>query len=146
MLQLSSCFFWVTSFIYPSEHHMHPLETNLSRAIICLIANFAMMRYYGGELNLKDPQTYFYATCRCVTNTLYGMFVAGLMFYLPMPIIHTISSSSSIHTAAIEHYCFGVSISLRSRWLILVSVLGVMLQANGEYISMKIWHTDSNHN
>lgn len=46
----------------------------------------------------------------------------------------------------IYSHCFGVSISLRSRWLILVSVLGVMLQANGEYISMKIWHTDFNHN
>lgn len=84
------------------------------------------------------------ATYRSLTNTLQGMFVALLMYYLPMPIIHTISSSSSIFTAMIEHYFYGVHLSNRSKVLILVSVFGVMLQANGEYITRWLWsHGDT---
>lgn len=41
------------------------------------------------------------ATYRSLSNTFQGMFVALLMYYLPMPIIHTISSSSSLFTAMI---------------------------------------------
>lgn len=139
VLQLMSCFFWVSSFIYPNEKRMHPLETSLSRAIVCLIANYAIMKYQGGTMDLRDPKTNFYATYRSVTNTFQGMIVAFLMFYIPMPIIHTISSSSSVFTAAIEHYCYGLDISNRSKILILVSIFGVMLQANGEHISHAIW-------
>lgn len=68
------------------------------------------------------------------------MLVAYLMFYLPMPIIHTISSSSVIFSAAIEHQLYGVHLSRKSQWLILVSVIGVMIQANGEYITQVIWN------
>lgn len=110
---------------------MHPLETNLSRAIVSLILNYGILRYYGGTLDLRDTKTYFYVNYRSLTNTLQGLIVALLMYYLPMPIIHTIAATSTIFTSAIEHYCYGLHISNRSKVLILVSVLGVMLQANG---------------
>ena len=107
-----------------------------------VIANYLLMYYYNGTLNLKGSKSWFYASCRSFTNVVQGMLCALLMYYLPMPIIHTITATSTVYTANIEHYCYGVPMSDRTKWLALLSIVGVMLQANGEYLSHALWPSD----
>lgn len=139
ILQLVSTFLWASSFIYPNEHRMHFMETNLSRALVGFYANYLIVWYYGGSINLRDGKNFFYATFRSVANTVTGIFNALLMFYLPMPIIHTIASLTTIYTVNFEHYCFGITMTSRTKRLALISVIGVVLLSNGEFISHKIW-------
>lgn len=142
ILQIASCVFWTFSFIFPNEHRMHFLETNLSRAVVGVAANYLLMWYYNGSLDLMKGSNLFYASCRSFTNVVQGMLCTLLMYYLPMPIIHTITSTSTVYTANIEHYCYALPMSSRTKWLALLSVLGVMLQANGHYLSHLLWPRD----
>ena len=98
---ISSTLFWTSGFIYPSEHNIHPYESNMGRSMVGIIINYLLMRYYNGNIDIRDNKETLYLYIRIITNSLNGIFVALPMFYLPMTVIHTVACTSTVITATI---------------------------------------------
>lgn len=75
---------------------------------------------------------------RNVIMVFQGIVYAWCQFYLPLPIAVTLNSTSPIFATIFDRVLNGVSINRTQAIWLTVAFLGVVLVANGEYLSYMI--------
>lgn len=93
---------WNVSFIYPSEHKIGPLATNLSRGLGMVFLN--SIGLYWRDFISSQPSTHkalgkkeaALLFVRHVILALYGFGFAESQFYLPSPVLYTIYFSGPL--------------------------------------------------
>jgi drug/metabolite transporter (DMT)-like permease len=64
-----------------------------------------------------------------------GLAYAWVQFYLPLPIVLTLNSASPIFTAIFDTILYGVHLNWAQKLWLALAFLGVMLTANGNYLT-----------
>ena len=69
---------------------------------------------------------------------LQGLVYAWVHFYLPLPIVLTLMASSPIFTAIFDKFINGIELNKVQIIWFAIAFLGVILTANGNYLSFVI--------
>jgi drug/metabolite transporter (DMT)-like permease len=126
---------WTIGYIFPNEHKFHPVTTNLVRGITVTIISYIIARYQGIDLTFGSAHNFKYQMLRNSIMVLQGIVYAWCQFYLPLPIAVTLNSTSPIFATIFDRVLNGVSINRTQALWLTVAFLGVVLVANGEYLS-----------
>jgi len=131
-LMALSCFFWVSSYIYPNEHAVHFIETTLVRSLVGVFANYTAGKIVGNtfEFKTKTKTDRFYLHSKSIIVSFYMTFIPFCMFYLPLPIIYTITSGLLINVAVIDYLKNGIKINKFGKIGICFGIFGIILIAN----------------
>ena len=65
---------------------------------------------------------------------VHGFMIAFSQFFLPLPIVHTISTASNLFVFLWDYWLFGVKINKTQKLGIFVGIIGVLLVVNGRII------------
>jgi drug/metabolite transporter (DMT)-like permease len=57
--------------------------------------------------------------------------MAGVQFYLPIPIVHTLSCTGALFVFAIQYFYGGVKITRQQGISVLIAFSGILLTVNG---------------
>lgn len=125
---------WPLSFVYPSEHNLNPLETNLTRGIITMFSHFLMIRFFGYSFNLKTSHNFKYNLRRTLITCVHQFILTGSLFVLPFPIVFTLNSSCVLFVFVLDYYLFQVEINRKQIQGVVLGFLGVLLTINGEFL------------
>ena len=134
---LISSFSWVYGYVYANEHKFSPVETNLSRSLIMVIGAFILCRLMGLNIEFKSPQSWNTLLKRHISFILQGLTVAGVQFFLPLGITHTICAIGPIVTLVMQRIIRkseAPSISGPKLQGCFIAVIGLLLTPNGKFI------------
>jgi drug/metabolite transporter (DMT)-like permease len=68
---------------------------------------------------------------RHILLTTYGFVFAQCFFYLPINLVHTISSSGPVFVLIIDYFLYNIEISKKQLIGVLISSIGMLLAVNG---------------
>lgn len=66
--------------------------------------------------------------------SVYALAMPCMMFYLPMPVVHTIAGSSIVVVSILDYLIYGVKINRTGIIGIFLGLLGVLIMANDSII------------
>jgi drug/metabolite transporter (DMT)-like permease len=122
------------SFIYANDHKVNPMETALLRGLASVFINFGIARYYDMTLDFKYDITFKNMLKRNVILVIHGLAIAAAQFYLPLPVVHTISFFSPIFIIILDYFENGVKINRKQLFCLLTGVLGIFCTVNEDLI------------
>lgn len=134
VIQVTSCFFWTLSFIYPNNHNMHFSETLIAQGAMGTLFNFVFLAIQNKSLDVKDKEQFRILSTRNFNNVVFRMAIISVMFFVPANIVHTVASSATVSVTVMESILYGVSISFMSKIMMILSLVGISLQASSKYI------------
>jgi hypothetical protein len=100
----SSQVLFTLGFIFANDNKINPIETSLLRGIASVILNYSMARYYDMTLDFKYDVTFINVFKRNFIMVLHGLAMGTAQFYLPLPIVHTISFFAPIFIFVIDFF------------------------------------------
>ena len=100
----TSQFLFTFGVIFSNDNKVNPIETSLVRGIASVILNFIIARYYDMTLDFKYDVTFNNLFKRNFIMVLHGLAMGTAQFYLPLPIVHTISFFSPIFVFIIDYF------------------------------------------
>lgn len=109
-------------------------EVMLSQGITSLIINYLFIAYHSESVEVENQETRKYLLIRNVLHSIFRGLIIVVSFYLPSPIIHTISASSSISSSIIESFLYNIILSTKIKFAMVFSLIGVFFQANNQYL------------
>jgi drug/metabolite transporter (DMT)-like permease len=118
------------SFIYANDNKVNPMETSLLRGLASVLINFGIARYYDMTLDFKYDVTFSNMIKRNVCLVIHGLAIAAAQFYLPLPVVHTISFFSPIFVLIIDYFENGVKINSRQVYCVVASIIGIICTIN----------------
>lgn len=125
---------WPLSFLYVSQHHFSPFQTNLARGVAICFSHILLCSFLGIDLNFKSWKDIKYLLIR---NTLIGMhqyFYSWLHFVLSFPLINSILITGPLFVFIIDYYLNGVTINRDQTWGIVISFVGILVNINGDLL------------
>jgi drug/metabolite transporter (DMT)-like permease len=125
---------WPLSFLYVSQHHFSPFQTNLARGIAICVTHIIICNYLGIGLDFKSSKDIKYLLIR---NTLIGIhqFVYTAMhFVLSFPLINSIVITGPLFVFIIDYFLNGVTINKIQVIGIAVSFTGILININGDFL------------
>jgi drug/metabolite transporter (DMT)-like permease len=128
---------WPTSFLYVSQHHFSPFQTNMARGVAICFSHLLICYSLGIDLNYKSWKDIKYLFIR---NTLIGLhqyFYNGLHYVLSFPLLNSILITGPLFVFIIDYYLNGVTINRDQILGIVISFVGILININGELL-MKI--------
>lgn len=126
------------SFLYVSQHHFSPFQTNLARGVAICFTHIILCFYLGIQLNFKSWNDIKYLLLR---NTLIGFhqyFYSWLHFVLSFPLLNSILITGPLFVFIIDYYLNGVTINRDQIWGIMVSFVGILININGDLLMKTI--------
>lgn len=78
-----------------------------------------------------DSQDFRLLGVRSTILILHGLVMAGVQFYLPVPIVHTLNCSGALFVFIIQYMLDGVKITKNQTIYAGVAFLGIIISANG---------------
>lgn len=112
-----------------------PVETSLLRGVASVILNFLIARYYGMTLDYKYDVNFSNLIKRNGIMVLHGIAIATAQFYLPLPIVFTVSFFAPIFIFVIDYFENGVRINKAQLYCLLTGVLGIICTINSDLVS-----------
>lgn len=137
------CTFWTLGFIYPNEHKFHPVATNLIRGAMVTVICYLFGRWKGYDLTFPDAHNFKYQIIRNSIMVVQGLSYAWVQFYLPLPIATTLGCASPIFAAVFDWILNKISLNCMQTFWLVIAFLGVVLTANGSYITYLITGRES---
>jgi drug/metabolite transporter (DMT)-like permease len=128
---------WPLTYLFVSQHHFSPFQTNLARGTAICITHILICLYLGIDLNFKSWKDLKYLFLRNTLITIHQLFYAALHFVLSFPLLNSILITGPLFVFIIDYYLNGVTINQRQIWGIAISFVGILININGELI-MKI--------
>jgi drug/metabolite transporter (DMT)-like permease len=126
---------FVTSFLFLNEHRFHPVTSALARGISVTFISYVIARYRGIDLTFPSKYNFKWQNIRNFIIVVRGLVYAWVQFYLPLPIVITLNSASPIFSAIFDKILYGMHLNrAQIAWLI-VAFIGVIVTANGKYIT-----------
>lgn len=128
---------WPLSFLFVSQHHFSPFQTNLARGVAICTSHIIICFFLGIDLNFKSWRDIKYLFVR---NTLIGIhqyFYSALHYVLSFPLLNSTLITGPLFVFIIDYYLNGVTINKDQVWGIVISFVGILININGEMI-MKI--------
>lgn len=131
---------WFFSFIYPNEHQVEFYQTCLTRGYGLMIVGYVAAKReniplaFEGEVLRK-------MNVRNMLMIFFGWNLALSQFYLPLPIVHTISGAGSIFVFVVDYFLNGVGITAKQLVGVIVGFVGLSLTVNGNII-MHYFHPE----
>ncbi len=95
---------------------------------------WVIARHQKIDLVFGDPRNFKWQLLRNGIMALHGLIYAWSLFYLPLPIVVTLNSSSPIFAAFFDRVIYGTLLNRPQLCWLLVAFSGVILTANGTYI------------
>ena len=130
--------FFTISFLYVNEHKFHPVMTGLTRGMAVTFLSYIVGRYKGIDLTYPSGHNFKWQILRNSIMVIQGLAYAWVQFYLPLPIVLTLMSSSPIFTAIFDKILNGVHLNrIQVIWFV-IAFVGVILTVNGSYLSFLI--------
>ncbi len=127
-----SCVFWVGGYIYSNENDISFVETNMSRGLALAILGYFICRYNGKDVCFQNAESFKYICQRSAIFIVHGWVVAGVQFYIPLPLVHTILSSGCIMVFVAGMILDGHKASWMQLLGVATAFLGVILTSNGQ--------------
>jgi hypothetical protein len=62
---------------------------------------------------------------------IHGITMAGVQFYLPIPITHTLGCTGALFVFAIQYFHAGVKVTKSQSVCIIIAFFGILLTVNG---------------
>ena len=131
---LTSNFIWFFSFIYPNHYGIKAFETSFVRGIMLLILSFSLSKGQSLPNSLSFPHQSLTILARSCMLSFYGWGMAFSQFYLPLPIVHTISGTGPLFVFIIDYYLNDVKINQKQLVGIIFGIAGLILTVNGRLI------------
>jgi len=126
----SSQVLFTLGFIFANDNKINPIETSLLRGIASVILNYSMARYYDMSLDFKYDITFVNLLKRNSIMVLHGLAMGTAQFYLPLPIVHTISFFAPIFIFVIDYFENGVRINKPQFYCLAAALLGIVCTIN----------------
>jgi drug/metabolite transporter (DMT)-like permease len=130
-----SNFFYPMGFVFASEQRFHPITTSLARGIAVVAVTYLIGWRLGIDLTFKSGHNFKWQIVRNPIMLVQSLVYAWILYYLPLPVAITLQSTSPIFTAIFDKILNGVDLNRRQRMWLVVAFLGVVLTANGTYLS-----------
>lgn len=92
------------AFIYANDNKLNMVETSMVRGIASVLLNFSIARYYDMSLDYKYDVNFVNLFKRNFIMVIHGLAMAAAQFYLPLPIVHTISFFAPIFIFVIDYF------------------------------------------
>jgi hypothetical protein len=96
--------------------------------------NFCLIKYLNIDMEFKLSINHKYLLARSGAIFIHSLTLAFCGFYLPQPIIHTISSCGPILLMIEDYFLNGVKINSQQFKGIVITIIGVMFTINGDVI------------
>jgi drug/metabolite transporter (DMT)-like permease len=126
------------SFLFPNEHKFHPVTTAAVRGLTTTLVNYIIGRWRGIDLTFASEHNFKWQNIRNTIMVIQGLAYAWVQFYLPLPIVLTLMASSPIFTAIFDRIIYGVRLNRAQVIWLCIAFMGVVLAANGTYLSYLI--------
>lgn len=125
------------SFLYVSQHHFSPFQTNLARGTAICFSHILIFYYLAIDINFKSWRD---IKLLLIRNTLMGLhqyFYSWLHYVLSFSLLNSIFVTGPLFVFIIDYFLNGVTINRDQTWGIVVSFVGIFININGNLI-MKI--------
>ena len=123
------------SFLYANNNKMSPVETSLLRGIASILLNFFIARYYNMTLDFKYDVNFTNLIKRNGLLVFHGFAITTAQFYLPLPIVHTVSFFAPIFIFVIDYFENGIRINKTQFFCLFAGVIGILCTINSELVS-----------
>ena len=124
--------FWVFGFIYVSEHKIDSYASNLSRATLLILFNlYASLK---SDYKKISASSIMYMIWRHILLVTFGFVFAQSFFYLPINLVHTLSTSGPVYVLLIDYFLYKIEISRKQVIGVIIAVIGMALAVNGDLI------------
>lgn len=134
LLMTISNLLWPTSFIYVSQHHFSPIQTNLARGASICLSHILICLILGISLDFKSSKDVKYLLIR---NTLIGfhqVVYTAMHFVLSFPLINSITITGPLFVFIIDYYINGVTINRVQAIGIAIGFAGILININGDFL------------
>ena len=125
-------------FIYVNEHNFSPIMTNLVRGLLNIIICHTVMKHQSMDMTFKSATSLKWNIFRNTIMVAEGLAYAAIQFYMPLPICITLNSISPIFIYLYDYFLYGITINKKQIIFLIISLLGVIFTANGQYLSSLI--------
>ena len=133
ILMIVGCLFFSGGFIFANEQKMHPIITGLTRGFSLVCICCLLSSYYSLSLAFKSTYILKWQVIRNGIMVIHGLAYTWVQFYLPLPIAITLGNTSPIFIYVYDYYLYGITINRKQFFFLIISVIGVILAANGSY-------------
>lgn len=99
---LASCL-WTYGYIYCNENNVDPTEFILLRGIMIVLVSYVVCRYNQREMDFRKVPPRI-IILRNAIETFHGFYTAFCQFYLPLNIVHTVSSVGIIFVLVFDYF------------------------------------------
>lgn len=117
---------------------MHFVESAFTRGITSFVLNYVGAKYFlKNELlfdNYKSTNYFLFMNTRSLCLGIYALTMPSMVFYLPMPAIHTIAASATVIVSILDYYIYSVKINRIGVVGIVIGLFGVLIMANDSII------------
>lgn len=115
------------------------------RGSTSLVANYLICSYTKSDITFRNQSTFKYILIRSLILSCTSLFVGASQFVLPLSIVHTIISSSTLFVFIIDYAINSVVVNLKQVIGIAIGSIGMVLASNGRFISTLIDPTYHEH-
>ena len=130
-----ACIFWASGYVYGNQHKFSPVETNFSRSLVMVIVMYIICKKMGLNIQYKSPKSWRVLLKRHFGFVLQGFILAGIQFYIPLGVMHTLASTGPLIILALQAYVFKTGkIEGNKLYGCMIGVAGILLTSNGKYI------------
>lgn len=99
-----------------------------------MVISFFIAAHQKIDLTFSSSNNFKWQIIRNGIMFFQGLVYAWSQFYLPLPIVVTLYSSTPIFTALFDYWVYGVSINQQQKIWLIVAFVGVVLTSNGSYL------------
>ena len=121
-------------FVYANERKFHPSITGTIRGITAFLVCYLVGRLKSIDMTFPSSHNFKWQLIRGSFMVAQGFAYSWSQFYLPLPMVVTIFSTSPIFVALWDYWIFGVLINNRQKGWLMLAFIGVMLIANCTYL------------
>ena len=104
------------------------------RGMTNLLISYLMCIYSKTPTSITDTSSHKYLHIRSFLNVLHGFGFAISQFILPLPLVHTINSTSVFFVFIIDYFLNNVRINYKQLVGIIIGIFGAALATNGQLI------------
>lgn len=125
---------WPLSFLYVSQHHFSPFQTNLARGASICITHILVCNYLGINLDFKSSRDIKYLIIRNSLIAIHQIIYTAMHFVLSFPLLNSISITGPLFVFIIDYYLNGITINRTQVIGIVVSFAGILININGDFL------------
>lgn len=96
-----------------------------------------MCWYTGSPVSFESKHKFAALLTRTLIMTITSVIIAASQFILPLTIVHTIVSSSTLYIFLIDYLLYRTRINIKQCVGIIIGLIGMLLASSGKFI--EVW-------